>query len=384
MRESWRRPFPALRQVTGNIAMPGFTAPKLLWVRRHEPEIFARVAHVLLPKAWVRFRLTGERIEDMSDASGTLWLDVGARDWSDAALEATGLTRAAMPRLAEGNAPAGTLLPELAARWGIRGRVVVAGSAGDNAGGRGRPRGDRAGQRLRLPRHVGRAMGDTDGSSRFRRRRCMRSATLCPPPGTRWALRCPPRPPSPGGRRSPEARKLDCSRRWACRDPDRHGAVPALSLRRAHAAQRRRHPGRVRRPVARHRRAAMTQAVLEGVAFRSRDCLDALGRLRHRISEADVIGGGSRGRAWVGIIASVLGIPLHLLAEGEYGGAFGAARLARLAATEKPAASLHETVALATIEPDPALADPYTGRLDSLPRSLPRSREGAPVGGIHP
>ncbi|MBV9655138.1 MAG: xylulokinase, partial [Acetobacteraceae bacterium] len=127
--------FPALRQVTGNIAMPGFTAPKLLWVRRHEPDIFARVAHVLLPKAWVRLRLTGERIEDMSDASGTLWLDVGARDWSDEALAATGLSRAAMPRLVEGNAPAGTLLPALAARWGIREPVVVAGSAGDNAAG---------------------------------------------------------------------------------------------------------------------------------------------------------------------------------------------------------------------------------------------------------
>ena len=68
--------------MTGNIAMPGFTAPKLLWVRKHEPAVFARVRTVLLPKAYIRYRMTGEMIEEMSDASGTLWLDVGARDWS--------------------------------------------------------------------------------------------------------------------------------------------------------------------------------------------------------------------------------------------------------------------------------------------------------------
>ncbi len=82
--------FPESRRVTGNIAMPGFTAPKLLWVRAHEPAVFSRIGTVLLPKAYIRYRLTGEFIEEMSDASGSLWLDVAARDWSDAALAATG------------------------------------------------------------------------------------------------------------------------------------------------------------------------------------------------------------------------------------------------------------------------------------------------------
>ena len=127
--------FPALHTVAGNLAMPGFTAPKLLWVRKHEPGVFARTARVLLPKAWVRFRLTGEFIEDMSDASGTLWLDVGRRDWSDAALAVTGLSRDHMPRLVEGSAPGGMLRPELGREWGLSGPVVVAGSAGDNAAG---------------------------------------------------------------------------------------------------------------------------------------------------------------------------------------------------------------------------------------------------------
>jgi xylulokinase len=126
---------PDLHRIAGNLAMPGFTAPKLLWLRQHEPAVFARIAHVLLPKAWVRYRLTGEMIEEMSDASGTLWLDVGQRDWSDTLLAATGLDRAAMPRLVEGNAPAGTLRPDLAARWGMARPPLLAGGAGDNAAG---------------------------------------------------------------------------------------------------------------------------------------------------------------------------------------------------------------------------------------------------------
>ena len=113
--------------------MPGFTAPKLLWVAHHEPEIFARLAKVLLPKAYVRLRLTGEHVEDMSDAAGTLWLDVARRDWSEALLAVTGLDRSHMPRLVEGSEISGELEAEFKARWGMSGRVVVAGGGGDNA-----------------------------------------------------------------------------------------------------------------------------------------------------------------------------------------------------------------------------------------------------------
>jgi xylulokinase len=123
---------PQSRRITGNLAMPGFTAPKLLWVREHEPELFARVAHVLLPKDYLRLRLTGERLSDMSDAAGTLWLDVARREWSAAMLAATGLTRAHMPGLVEGSAPAGKLLPDVARQLGLD-PVVVAGGGGDNA-----------------------------------------------------------------------------------------------------------------------------------------------------------------------------------------------------------------------------------------------------------
>ena len=98
--------WPALRATTGNKATPGFTAPKLVWVAKHEPEIFTATKLVLLPKAYLRLILTGEAIEDVSDASGSLSLDVARRDWSDEGLSATGLSRSQMPRLVEGCAPA--------------------------------------------------------------------------------------------------------------------------------------------------------------------------------------------------------------------------------------------------------------------------------------
>src|SRR5262245_64669937 len=103
---------PRSRAITGNLAMPGFTAPKLLWVAAHEPAVFRRTARVLLPKDYLRLRLCGEYVSDMSDAAGTLWLDVARRAWSAEMLAATGLDERAMPRLVEGCEPTGTLRPE--------------------------------------------------------------------------------------------------------------------------------------------------------------------------------------------------------------------------------------------------------------------------------
>jgi xylulokinase len=356
--------FPALRKVTGNIAMPGFTAPKLLWVRRHEPAVFARLHTVLLPKAWIRYRLTGEMIEETSDASGTLWLDVGARDWSDAALAATGLARQAMPRLVEGNASAGTLDNALAARWRMARRPVLAGGAGDNAAGA-------VGLSAIRPGDAFVSLG-TSGvlfatSDRFRPYPKAAVHAFCHAVPATWhqmgvtlsaasslawwagvigrneadllAEVGTPTAPSPalflpylGGERTPH------------NDGAVRGAFAGLS----HDTDRR----------------LMTQAVLEGVAFSLRDCLDALAASGTRIETADVIGGGSRSRAWIAIIAAALGIPLHRLAAGEHGGAFGAARLARMAVTgEAPETVCVRPAREETILPDPALADAYTARL---------------------
>ncbi|MEE2817058.1 MAG: FGGY family carbohydrate kinase, partial [Pseudomonadota bacterium] len=122
-----------VRSLSGNIVFPGFTAPKLLWVQRHEPEIFAKTAKVLLPAAYLNLHLTGRHVADMSDSAGTSWLDVGARDWSERLLSAGHMRRDQMPDLVEGCTAAGILRAELAARWGLRPDVVVSGGAGDNA-----------------------------------------------------------------------------------------------------------------------------------------------------------------------------------------------------------------------------------------------------------
>ena len=356
--------FPDLRRVAGNIAMPGFTAPKLLWVRKHEPDVFARVRTVLLPKAWVRYRLTGELIEEMSDASGTLWLDVGARDWSDAALEASFLARGNMPRLVEGNAPAGTLRRELAERWGMARPPILAGGAGDNAAGA-------VGLGAIYPGDAFVSLG-TSGvlfatTDRFRpypqsalHAMChaipdtwhQMGVTLSAAASLAWwagitgqtesallAELDEPREPSPalflpylGGERTPH------------NDGGIRGAFAGLSNGAA--------------------RPDLTQAVLEGVAFSLRDCLDALSASGARVASVDAIGGGSRSRIWLRIIAAALGVPLHRLAEGETGGAFGAARLARMAVSgEPPDAVCLPPERAETIEPDPALADAYARRI---------------------
>ena len=112
---------PESRAITGNMAMPGFTAPKLLWLAKYGFRRVPRGAHVLLPKDYLIWRLSGEFVSEMSDASGTLWLDCARRDWSDRMLAATELTRAQMPRLVEGNAPAAQLRDTLRREWGIAG-----------------------------------------------------------------------------------------------------------------------------------------------------------------------------------------------------------------------------------------------------------------------
>lgn len=124
---------PAFRQIGGNAVMPGFTAPKARWMAQHEPELFSQIETILLPKDYIRFLLTGDKVSDMSDAAGTLWLDVARRDWSETLLAATGLNTAQMPRLIEGSEVSGNLRADIAKRWGISGLPNVAGGGGDNA-----------------------------------------------------------------------------------------------------------------------------------------------------------------------------------------------------------------------------------------------------------
>lgn len=371
------RIFPASRTVTGNPAMPGFTAPKLLWLQRHEPQVFARTATVLLPKAYIRHRLTGDLVEDLSDASGTLWLDVARRTWSDDALAATGLTRRHMPALVEGNAAAGRLRPSLAARWGFSHRPILAGGAGDNAAGAIGLGAIAPGQAFVSLGTSGVLFAVTDGY-RANPGAAVHSfchalpgvwhqmgvtlsaagslawwagvagqneAALLAEMGTNFS----PGTPSPatflpylGGERTPH------------NDGTLRGAFAGLSHQTG--------------------RAELTQAVLEGVAFSLRDCLDALEASGTTVDALDAIGGGTRSRAWLHILAAALDRPLRRLDGGEHGGAFGAARLARMAATGEPPATVCTPPPTAElIPPDPALAAAYRARLDTY-RALGKFR----------
>ncbi len=355
---------PRMREITGNLAMPGFTAPKLLWVQRHEPAIFSAIGHVVLPKAWLRFMLTGDLIEDMSDAAGTLWLDVGQRDWSDAMLAATGLTRARMPALVEGSARAGTIMPEIAARFGMRGAPMMAGGAGDNAAGAVGLGAIAAGSAFISLGTSGvmfvtteRFLPNTDEAVHAFCHTVpgtwhQMGVTLSAAASLAWwagvtgldeAALLDELPPI---ERPSEAIFLPylAGERTPHNDGAIRGCFAGLTLETG--------------------RPAMTQAVLEGVAFSMRDCLDGLARAGSGIESADVIGGGSRSGAWIRILTSVLGLRLHRLAAGEQGAAFGAARLARLAVTgEDPALVCLPPERAETVAPDPALASAYAERI---------------------
>lgn len=356
--------FPALHQVAGNLAFPGFTAPKLIWVKKHEPEIFARTAKVLLPKAYVGYRLTGEMVEEMSDASGTLWLDVARRDWSDEALAATDLSRDHMPRLVEGNAAAGRIKGELAARWGMATPPVLAGGAGDNAAGAVGLGAIGAGNAFVSLGTSGVLWATTDRyapnpqssvhafchaiPATWHQMGVILSAasalgwwsqaTQVSPGDLLAPLGDAPSAPSPA---------LFLPYLSGERTPHNDTAIRGAFIGLDHDASRE----------------TLTQAVLEGVAFAFKDCLDALGAARTKLDQADVIGGGSRSRFWIGVLANVLGLPLNRIEDGERGGAFGAARLARMAATgEAPSSVCLPPRRLETIHPTPDLQNAYAAR----------------------
>lgn len=352
---------PSLHTIAGNLAMSGFTAPKLLWVARHEPRIFDRVAKVLLPKAYVRYRLTGEMVEDMSDAAGTLWLDVGQRRWSTELLQATGLDLRHMPRLVEGSEISAVLAPEYAQRWGMAPGVVVAGGAGDNAA-------SAIGLGAITPGDAFLSLGTSGVVFRVTERFAPAPASavhafchalpglwhqmgvmLSAAASLTWLADVMEVPAAvllvPLGARvdGPSPIKflpyLD-GERTPHNDAAASGAF--VGLRGATG------------------RSQIVQAVLEGVAFAARDNLAALSAASGPIPEVDLVGGGSRSPLWAQICADVLGIPVHRVEEGEVGAALGAARLGRLAATGgDPAAVCTRPGRLASFTPRASVTAAY-------------------------
>ncbi|MDO3433186.1 xylulokinase [Rhizobium sp. CBN3] len=352
---------PRFRALTGNIVFPGFTAPKLAWVRKHEPEIFAKVAKVLLPKDYLRLWLTGEYISEMSDSAGTSWLDTGKRGWSSELLAATGLSREQMPALVEGTDQAGRLRSELAAQWGISGSVVVAGGAGDNAAsacGMGTVSDGAAfvslgtsgvlfaanGSYLPKPESAVHAFCHALPNT-WHQMGVILSAT----DALNWH----------SGVTGKSAADLTGELGETLKAPSGVTFLPYLS------GERTPHNDAVIRGAFiglghESSRVVLTQAVLEGVAFAIRDNLEALRSAGTGISRVTAIGGGSRSHYWLASIATALGVPVDLPADGDFGAAFGAARLGLIAATgADPIAVCTPPMTAGSIEPVAALKGAY-------------------------
>lgn len=370
---------PALHAITGNLAMPGFTAPKLLWVRTHEPEIFARTRHVLLPKAYVRYRMTGDFVEEMSDASGTLWLDVGRRDWSDTVLAATGLDRSVMPRLVEGSQAAGALSTALAKRWGMAKAPVVAGGAGDNAAA-AIGLGAIAAPSAFLSLGTSGVLWVT--TDRFLPNPSSAVHAFCHAlPGTWHQMGVML---SAASALSWYAQLVGIAEGELLAGLGESVAAPSPVLFLPYLSGERTPHNDVAARGAfiglahEHDRAVLTQAVLEGVAFAAKSCQGVLEAAGSHIAEIDLVGGGSRSPLWAGIIAHVLGIPVHTVEDGEIGGAFGAARLARIAATGlSPKEVCPPARRLRSFMPDAGLSAAYAERFADWQRLYPALRSAA-------
>ena len=358
--------------ITGNRFMPGFTAPKLQWIRKHEPDIFAQVATVLLPKDFVRLHMTGDKASDMSDSAGTVWMDVARRDWSDTVLEATGLTRAHMPALYEGSEVTGQLTADVAQDWGME-RVPVVAGGGDNAAGAVGMGVVKAGEAFLslgtsgvLFLANGAFTPNPDGGVHsfchaLPDRWHQMSVILSAASALDWAAKLCGLNNTGALIAGAEARGRTADEiflpylsgeRTPHNDPGAKGALFGMT----HDTDA----------------AAIGQAVMEGVAFAFRDGLDALTQSGAAVDTISVIGGGARSRYWGTILASALERPLIYREGGEVGPAYGAARLAQIGdgaaiddvCTAPPAAF--------TISPDGDLTSAYRSRMPAF-RALYRN-----------
>lgn len=363
---------PRTRAITGNMAMPGFTAPKLAWVRTHEPDVFARVRSVLLPKDTLRLIMTGDKASDMSDSAGTLWLDVARRDWSDAMLAATGLNRAAMPRLHEGTAITGALRPKIAAAWGMNPVPVVAGG-GDNAAGA-------AGVGVVNPGDALLSLGTSGvifaatGTYRPNPARAVHAFCHCLP--GMWhqmsvhlsAASCLDWAADALG--LGDAAGVIAAAQSAGIGSGDDVFLPYLSGERTPHNDPHLRAGFL---FADHDSdaARLAAAVLEGVAFAHADGIAALREAGTRIDELSVIGGGARSAHWGRILAAVLNARLVYLDGGEVGPALGAARLAAIGASGAPPAEICTRPPItAVIRPEPDLAERLAPKLARFRRAV--------------
>ncbi len=366
---------PDSRQITGNMAMPGFTMPKIHWMAKHEPQNREKIAKVLLPKDYVRLMLTGEYACDKADAGSTLWLNVAERDWSDKHLALTGFDRGHMPKLHEGTESTGQLRDELRKRWNMRVSPVMAGGGGDNpaaACGVGVVKDGMASVSLGTsgvlfvsnakyspnPDNAVHAMCHSIPGA-WSQMGVILAAAAC----MEWWSQIAGKPSHELSAevKTPSAPSaaLFLPYLGGERTPHNDMALRASFTGLGHGVDR----------------AGLTQAVMEGVAYSFRDSLDCLKEAGSIVPRVMALGGGSRSRVWLEIMASVLGVPVDVPQDGDFGGAYGAARLGRVAATgEDPLVVCKSPPIKAVIEPIPALVEQYSEGIKRYRGALPAAK----------
>ena len=355
------------RQITGNLMMPGFTAPKLLWVQRHEAEIFRQVDKVLLPKDYLRLRMTGEFASDMSDAAGTMWMDVAKRDWSDEMLAACGLTRDNMPALFEGCDITGHLLTSVASAWKIPAVPVVAGGGDNAAGAVGVGMAD-AGQAMLSLGTSGVYFAVSEGflskpesavhsfchalPGRWHLMSVMLSAASC----LDWAARLTGMADVPALISAAQQADDTAGTIWFLpylsgeRTPHNNPEAKGVFFGLTHQ----------------HGPAELARAVLEGVGYALADGMDVVHDCGLKPSSVTLIGGGARSPYWRQMLADISGLQLDFRTGGDVGPALGAARLTQIAMNpEKPLSQLLPQLPLEQAHlPDAARHARYAQRRD--------------------
>ena len=373
------RRLPSLPEIAGNLAMPGFTAPKLLWVAEHEPAIFRRIGQVLLPKDWLRWRLTATAVSDMSDAAGTLWLDVGRRAWSPQLLQAGGMTLAQMPAVVEGSDVSGHLQRDAAIALGLPEGLPVAGGGGDNAASAVGIGATQPGQGFLSLGTSGVLFVVTDRHrpnpasavhafchalpGRWHQMSVMLSAASC----LQWVTRLT-------GSAS-ESALLE--RVEALTDAERDRAplfLPYLSGERTphndpHAA------GAFFGMDNDTDAARLGHAAIEGVAFGLADGLQALRDAGTEVRRLTLVGGGARSAHWAQLLADTLDIELMTADGAEAGGAIGAGRLAWLALGRSEADICRPLAARALFQPRAERRAALTARLERFRELYRRTRD---------
>ena len=369
----------ALSRLTGNIAFAGFTAPKLLWMRREEPNLFARIAKILLPKDYINYRLTGVLSTDYSDASGTLLLDVEHGCWSREMLDLCGITKDQLPPLHKSFEPIGTVKPDVARRLGLPRGVTVCAGAGDNAAaavgcgvvGPGKCNISLGtsgtvfitGEQFTVDeKNALHSFRHADGG--YHLMGCILSAASC----NQWWM-------------ENILHTKDYSEEQQFISQDTLGCNPVYFLPYL-MGERSPHNDAVIRGAffglaMDTPREAMTQAVLEGVAFAIRDSVEVAKSLGIAIPTSKICGGGSKSPLWRQIFANVLGIPLQMV-KTEQGPGYGGAMLAMVCSgaypTVQAAADALVEVA-ATVEPDPTLTAKYEERYRQFRKIYPACKD---------